>query len=128
MTLLQRFAVTAMAPFTLAFTLSAETPAPKLTYLKDIKPIFSKACYECHGEKKQKGKLRLDTKEGVFKDLGGYFTVVKGKSKDSEAYLRTITKDEDDVMPPTDFEVQLTKPEIELIRSWIDAGALWGDE
>ncbi|MBI1372609.1 MAG: DUF1592 domain-containing protein [Phycisphaera sp.] len=40
-------------------------PAPKLAdaeaYAKTIKPFFAKHCTACHGEEKQKGKLRLDT-------------------------------------------------------------------
>ena len=38
-----------------------------LTYAKDIKPIFEKSCFKCHGEEKQKGKLRLDSVAAVKK-------------------------------------------------------------
>ena len=27
---------------------------------KDVRPLLAKRCYECHGEKKQKGGLRAD--------------------------------------------------------------------
>ena len=42
-----------------------------LTYAKDIKPIFDKSCIKCHGEEKQKGKLRLDTLEKILKGAAG---------------------------------------------------------
>src|SRR5262245_7008463 len=32
-----------------------------VTYDKDIRPIFEKSCFKCHGPEKQKGKLRLDS-------------------------------------------------------------------
>ena len=32
-----------------------------VTYDKDIKPIFEKSCFKCHGPEKQKAKLRLDS-------------------------------------------------------------------
>lgn len=35
-------------------------PAAKLDFKKDIAPIFSQHCLECHGAGKQRGGLRLD--------------------------------------------------------------------
>ena len=47
----------------------SKLPAPSakkdLTYAKDIKPLFEKSCFKCHGSEKQKGKLRLDSIEAV---------------------------------------------------------------
>ena len=47
--------------------LSAKEPLLKMTdkalatFKKDVKPLINKYCVECHGPKKQKAKLRLDT-------------------------------------------------------------------
>ena len=38
-----------------------------VTYAKDIKPIFEKTCFKCHGSEKQKGKLRVDSLDAVLK-------------------------------------------------------------
>ncbi len=40
-----------------------------VTFDKDIKPIFEKSCFKCHGPEveKPKGKFRADTKENVIK-------------------------------------------------------------
>src|SRR5881394_3748377 len=38
-----------------------------VTYDKDIKPIFEKSCFKCHGPEKQKGKLRVDSLEAALK-------------------------------------------------------------
>ena len=38
-------------------------------FSKTIKPFLEKHCTSCHGEKKQKGKLRLDNLSTDFHDL-----------------------------------------------------------
>ena len=35
--------------------------AEPVDYLRDIKPLLAKNCYECHGAQKQRAGLRLDT-------------------------------------------------------------------
>ena len=44
-------------------------PAAKtgVTYDGDVKAIFEKSCFKCHGPEKQKGKLRLDSLPAVLK-------------------------------------------------------------
>jgi hypothetical protein len=34
---------------------------------RDIEPMFKKVCYECHNADKQKGDLRMDTREALLK-------------------------------------------------------------
>ena len=45
---------------------------PPVDFNTDIKPIFDKHCIKCHGEKKQKSDLRLDSRANILKggDLG----------------------------------------------------------
>src|SRR5689334_11104349 len=38
-----------------------------VTYAADIKPILDASCIKCHGAQKPKGKLRLDSLEGILK-------------------------------------------------------------
>ena len=78
--------------------------------------IFDKRCVRCHGPKKQRGRLRLDTVAGVQK------AVTPGSPQDSEL-LRRVSLDEDheDAMPP--IGRRLKPSEIEVIEAWIEAGA-----
>src|SRR5580765_3798646 len=55
--------------FIVVVALSLRLPAAenKVDFSKDIKPIFEQNCFKCHGEEKQKGKMRLDSKEAALK-------------------------------------------------------------
>lgn len=98
----------------------------KVDFVKDIVPIFQKTCIECHGPEKQKGKLRLDQKESVFKRAGDVQAVVPGDLEKSDLYRRVILpKDHDDIMP--NKGEPLSKAQTDLIRDWIKQGALWPD-
>lgn len=101
-------------------------PASKktgLTFDKDIKPIFEKSCFECHGEKKQKGKLRLDTLANALKESENGKSILPGKSADSALVKAVARLVEDDAMPPEGKSKPLTAEQIGLIRAWIDQGA-----
>ena len=98
-----------------------------VTYAKDIKPIFEKSCFKCHGPEKQKSKLRLDKLEAVVKGGENGPDIIPGKSAES-TLVHNIARigEEDDYMPPPDNKDKippLTKEQIGLIRAWIDQGA-----
>jgi len=94
---------------------------------RDIRPILSDNCYQCHGPdaNKRKAKLRLDTEADAFRDEDGVRPFVAGKPSESEAYRRITTADADDLMPPPDSGRALTDSEKELVRRWIEQGAKW---
>ncbi len=94
-----------------------------VTYAKDIKPIFEKSCFKCHGEMKQKAKLRVDSLEAVLKGGENAPNVVKGNSAKSTLVHAVARLNADDAMPPDGKGDPLTKEQIGLIRSWIDQGA-----
>ena len=101
-------------------------PASKktgLTFDKDIKPIFEKSCFECHGDKKQTAKLRLDSLAATLKGGENGKAVVVGKSADSSLVKSVARLVEDDAMPPEGKGKPLTAEQIGLIRAWIDQGA-----
>jgi len=92
-----------------------------VTFAKDIKPIFEKSCFKCHGEEKQKGDLRLDTIEAVKKGSEHGPVIVAGNSAKSGLVHSVAGLIEDGLMPPKGDP--LTKEQIGLIRAWIDQGA-----
>ena len=109
---------------------SAADPKPKpIDFTRDIRPILSTACFQCHGpdEENREADLRLDNEKGAFASLdGGHKAFVRGKPESSEALARITTKDTDDLMPPSDSGKEITPEQAELIRRWIKEGAKWG--
>lgn len=94
---------------------------------KDIRPILSGKCFQCHGPdaESRKGELRLDTYEDATASRDGTPAVSPGKSDQSEL-IRRITSDDDSVrMPPPDSDLSLSDAEIVLLQTWIDEGAPW---
>src|SRR5688572_12289093 len=100
-------------------------PAAKkdVTFAKDIKPMFEKACFNCHGEEKQKAKLRVDSVEAILKGSENGKIVEVGKSDKSSLVHTVAGLVEDMMMPPEGKADPLTKEQISLLRAWIDQGA-----
>lgn len=98
-------------------------PAPasvSVDYMKDVKPLLSKYCYECHGAEKQQSGLRLDLRQNALR--GGDYgpVIVPGKSAESRLIRKLVDGDGGDPMPP---DGELSPEEIGLLRAWIDQGA-----
>lgn len=98
----------------------------KIDFAKTIKPIFESRCLECHGPKKTKGELRLDTKEAALKGGESGKTIIVAKPDESEMIRRiSLPKGHDDIMPPKGEP--LGKEQIDSIKKWIGEGATWPD-
>jgi hypothetical protein len=97
----------------------------KVDFAKDVQPIFQKNCYECHGEKKPKGKLRLDSKALALKGGTSGTAIVPGKAKESYLIKRLRGEGGEDRMP-LDHD-PLPAAQVKLIEGWIDQGAAWPD-
>lgn len=98
-----------------------------VTYAADTRPLFEKSCVRCHGPQKPKGKLRLDSLEGVLKGGEDGKVVLPGNSAGS-VLIHNVAHigDPDDYMPPPKNKAgipPLTREQISLLRAWIDQGA-----
>ena len=60
-----------------------------------IRPLLAERCYECHGEKKQKGGLRLDSKGGWQKGGESGPALVPGKPQ-SSLLIKAVSSETDD--------------------------------
>jgi hypothetical protein len=98
--------------------LAGAQPALKVEFNRDIRPILSDKCFQCHGPDgaHRKAKLRLDTDAGLK-------VIAKGKPHESDLFERITTDDADKRMPPKKSGKTLTKAETDLIRRWIEQGA-----
>ena len=105
----------------------ADEPLKTVDFRRDIKPILSNACYRCHGPDPAERKggtdgLRLDTTDGILADLGGHAAVVPGDPDASELIKRVTSTNPDEAMPPGAGK-RLSEREVNLLRTWIKAGA-----
>ncbi len=116
----------ALALVVLASILPSHAAADVVDFVRDVRPIFEKHCYSCHGESKQKSGLRLDIKSEAFKGGDGYGElVVPGDVDDSPLIELVSTEDEDSRMPP-DGE-PLSPAEIATLTRWVEQNAVWPD-
>lgn len=105
-------------------TIPPAAEVANVTYDAHIKPIFEGACFKCHGEEKQKGELRLDSRDAALKGGEDGPVFETGKSMESPL-VQSVARvgDEDHWMPPIDKGKPLTLEQVALIRAWIDQGA-----
>ena len=109
----------------LAVTVHADEPAG-VDFNRQIRPILSESCYQCHGpdQNKRKADLRLDRREGLFRSADGTTVVVPGKPEESELFFADHVR-----LIPTcgcrrpRAEARLKPEQIELIKRWIEEGA-----
>jgi mono/diheme cytochrome c family protein len=95
----------------------------KIDFARDIRPIFAKNCYACHGPEKQKSGLRLDRKREALAGGDSGAAIEPGKSAESLLIELVAGDDPDKVMPPKGD--RLTAEQVGLLRAWIDQGAVW---
>jgi hypothetical protein len=89
-----------------------------------VRPILRKSCLRCHGKKKQKGELRLDTEDYAMEGGETGAVIEPGDSSDSELYRRvSLPTDDEDYMPSKG--TPLTPRQVEVLKRWIDEGAKW---
>jgi hypothetical protein len=116
-------AALAMPPGSLAAELPPAATRP-IDFVKDVQPILSSRCYECHGETKQRADLRWDARSAAFKGGEHGAPIVPGKSADSLVIQMVAGLKGEDLRMPAKGE-PLTAEQIGILRAWIDQGAAW---
>ncbi|MGE5194832.1 MAG: PSD1 and planctomycete cytochrome C domain-containing protein [Deltaproteobacteria bacterium] len=103
----------------------AEPSAEDIEFFeKQVRPVLVETCQKCHGDRKQEGGLRLDSRSDVVKGGDSGAAVEPGKPDESllvEAirYLGEIK------MPP---KGKLADDKIAALTEWVKRGAPWPAE
>lgn len=84
---------------------------------RDIRPVLSANCYNCHGPNEAKSGLRLDQQDGIQKAFG---EVDLAKNV---AWKRLNSTDPDEQMPPRGSHNKLKPDELVKLRQWVVQGA-----
>jgi len=114
---------------------AAANPEGVKLFEAKIRPILAEHCVGCHGPEKQKGKLRLDTRENLLKggigDDDKPVKVVEPGDPDKSMIIEAINyKNEDIQMPPPKKKEsrKLSDEQIKDMTQWVKLGAPYGDK
>jgi hypothetical protein len=110
----------------LPVSVSAQPPNPDSAPLADffetkVRPVFAEHCYSCHGPKKQKAGLRLDSKTAAFQG-GDDGPVLVPRYPEKSPLVKAIRHEGDIKMPP---KGKLPAQVIEDLTTWVKFGAVW---
>ena len=106
---------------------AAKAADPTVDFAREIRPIFQERCLACHGSRAQMHGFRLDRRSDAFRGGdSGVPAIVPGNSADSLLLRYVSGRDPEVVMPPEG--PPLTGEQVELLRRWIDEGAVWPQE
>ena len=102
----------------------------QISYNFHVRPILSDNCFACHGPdaNKRESDLRLDTEEGAYaalKDNPAAHAIVPGDPQASEVVLRILSSDPSEKMPPPSSNLTLTEAEIDILKKWVEQGAIY---
>ena len=84
--------------------------------------MLAENCYRCHGDKKQKGNLRVDSRSAIL--AGGELgPAIEPGSPEKSLLVKAIGHGDPDLkMPPKD---KLTAEQIADLTTWVKMGAPW---
>ena len=86
-----------------------------------VRPILVEKCQGCHGPTKQKGGLRLDSREALMRGGESGPAVSPGEPQ-SSLLVEAVGDAGDTQMPP---KGKLKPAEIDAVREWVKIGAPW---
>ncbi|MFO1023184.1 MAG: PSD1 and planctomycete cytochrome C domain-containing protein [Planctomycetales bacterium] len=105
--------------------ISSAQGAP-LRFNRDVRPILSNHCFQCHGpdSANRKAGLRLDQREQALKPAeSGEPAILPGKPDASELVRRIFATEKAEVMPPPAVHKELTAAQKEILKRWVAEGA-----
>jgi len=95
----------------------------RVDFKSEIQPIFEASCIRCHGRGRDRGGLRIDSRESLLKGGDSGPAAVPGDSANSRLIKLVAGVDPDEVMPKKGKK--LTADEVGVLRAWIEQGLSW---
>lgn len=86
-----------------------------------VRPVLAEHCYSCHGDKKQKGGLRLDSRAAALAGGDQGPALVAGQP-DASLLVQAVRHDGDLKMPP---KSKLPREQADALARWVALGAPW---
>ncbi len=97
------------------------TNTPAIDFDRDVRPILSNHCFQCHGAdaSARQADLRLDVRSVAIAKLA----IVPGQTKESSIIARITSHVEDERMPPASTNKPLSEKQIAILTQWVSEGA-----
>ncbi len=94
--------------------LASVLPVSAIDFNREVRPVLSENCFQCHGpdEKARKAKLRLDDGNVTPDQL-------------AELVLRIASDDPDERMPPPESKRSLEPAQISALKHWVAEGGTY---
>ena len=110
--------------------LAAGAAERQIDFERDVAPVLTQQCVDCHGPGLQMADLRLDQRRYVLGDEANPELVKVGKSAESLLIQRLVDAKLGIVMPPSfpffpGEKTGLVEAQIATLKAWIDQGAKW---
>ncbi len=93
-----------------------------VAYKEVIRPIIEEKCVSCHGAKKMKGELRMDTPQLLLKGGEHGPVLASGQPDESEMIKRILLPESSDEHMPPKGKPQITAEELTLLQWWVRTG------
>jgi hypothetical protein len=113
------------ATFVASGIISTSQAAP-ISFQRDVRPILTAHCVECHGPDTQESGLRVDRRAALLKGgKSGRPAIEPGRSAGSRLLQLVSGSDKKLRMPPDG--TRLNAADVETLRKWIDEGATFDE-
>jgi mono/diheme cytochrome c family protein len=105
------------------FVFAADPPSAEQTefFEKHVRPLLVEQCVSCHGPKKQRAGLRLDTADGLKKGADEGPVVVAG-DPDKSSLIQAVRRKGEYPMPP---DKPMTAEQVAVLEAWVKGGAVF---
>jgi hypothetical protein len=96
---------------------------PHSFYTVRVAPLFEEHCTGCHGARRQKAKLRLDSYAAAMRSGKHGAVIEPGSVEESELFSRIALPPKDAKAMPPEGKRPLRPDDVTVIKLWIAAGA-----
>jgi hypothetical protein len=102
------------------------SPAAPISFQRDVRPILTAHCVECHGPDTQESGLRVDRRADLLKGGKSGRPAIEPRRSAGSRLLQLVSGSDKKLTMPPDG-ARLSAAEVETLRKWIDEGATFDE-